>query len=111
MTRPRIFIGSATEGKDVADNLQVLLQRDYDVQIWDQGSIRPGQSVLESLVQEVTQYDFGIFVFTADDSVTSRNETAKAPRDNVVFELGLFTGGLGRDRTFVVVDADVRTRI
>jgi hypothetical protein len=111
MPKPTIFIGSATEGREVADNLQVLLRTDYDVQVWYQGSIRPGQSVLESLVKEVSQYDFGIFVFTADDSVTSRGETSGAPRDNVVFELGLFTGCLGRDRTFVVVDADTRTRI
>jgi Predicted nucleotide-binding protein containing TIR-like domain len=111
MPKPTIFIGSATEGKEVADNLQVLLRTDHDVQVWYQGSIKPGQSILESLVKEVSQYDFGIFVFTADDSVTSRGETSGAPRDNVVFELGLFTGSLGRDRTFVVVDADTRTRI
>jgi len=36
---------------------------------------------------------------TADDIVISREIEASAPRDNVIFELGLFMGHLGKERT------------
>jgi predicted nucleotide-binding protein len=39
---------------------------------------------------------------TADDMTVSRGLRKKTPRDNVVFELGLFMGAIGRDRTFIV---------
>ncbi len=31
-----------------------------------------------------------------------RNKAGQQPRDNVLFELGLYMGKLGRDRTFIV---------
>lgn len=46
--------------------------------------------------------DFAILLLTADDTTASRGRRKASPRDNVVFELGLFMGSLGRDRTFVV---------
>lgn len=59
---------------------------------------------MESLVHALDQFDFAVLVLTADDLVTSREASAAAPRDNVLFELGLFMGGLGRGRTFIVYD-------
>jgi hypothetical protein len=43
-----------------------------------------------------------VLVLTPDDWTTSRGERALSPRDNVIFELGLFMGRLGRTRTFIV---------
>lgn len=43
-------------------------------------------------------------MLTADDLLLSRGVEVPAVRDNVLFELGLFVGGLGRDRTFMVYD-------
>lgn len=50
------------------------------------------------------KFDFAILFLTPDDMVTSRDETKQSPRDNVLFELGLFVGGLGRNRTYMVYD-------
>lgn len=102
--RPSVFIGSSTEGLKIAKALQVLLDHACEVVIWSQGVFGLGQGTLESLVHALDQFDFAILVLTADDLVTSRDMSMSAPRDNVLFELGLFMGGLGRDRTFIVYD-------
>ena len=102
--RPSIFIGSSTEGLPIAKALQVLLDHACEVTIWSQGVFGLSQGTLESLVHALDQYDFAILALTADDLVTSRTISTAAPRDNVLFELGLFMGGLGRDRTFILYD-------
>lgn len=97
-----MFIGSSTEGKDIAETIQVLLEREVASTVWDQGVFALSTSTLETLVESLPEYDFATLVLTADDLVEKRDHAAKAPRDNVIFELGLFMGALGRRRTFVV---------
>ena len=103
-TRPSLFVGSSTEGLKIAKALQVLLDHACEVTIWSQGVFGLSQGTLESLVHALDEYDFAVLVLTADDLVTSREASSAAPRDNVLFELGLFMGGLGRNRTFIVYD-------
>jgi hypothetical protein len=62
------------------------------------------QGTLESLVGALDDFDFAVLVLTPDDLLTSRDQTTPAPRDNVLFELGLFMGALGRQRTYVLYD-------
>ena len=61
---------------------------------------------LENLLDRLNLYEYGVMVATGDDATKSRGETKMAPRDNVVFERGLFMGRLGRDRTFLVFEKD-----
>jgi Predicted nucleotide-binding protein containing TIR-like domain len=105
--RPAVFIGSSTEGLEAARAIQVLLDRTCEAEIWSQGTFGPGSGTLESLVTAVDRFDFAILVVNPDDTTISRGEQKSVPRDNAIFELGLFMGALGRERTFMVFD---RTR-
>lgn len=101
--RSRVFIGSSSEGLPVARKLQSSLSEDFFIEIWNQGTVFGlGSHTLEALEDAVGIYDFGVFVFTPDDKLYTRGETKPVARDNVIFELGLFTGKLGRTRAFIV---------
>jgi hypothetical protein len=111
MTRPTIFIGSSTEGRPVAHALRANLRDDGEVTVWDQGVFGPGATALESLAAELDKTDFAVLVFTADDFVTSRAISTATARDNVLFELGLFMGRLGRSSVFTVMSNEDKLKI
>ena len=48
------------------------------------------------------RFEFAIFVLTPDDKTEQRDQFGLTPRDNVIFELGLFIGRLGPKKTFMV---------
>jgi hypothetical protein len=102
--RPVVFVGSSSEGLELAKNVQVLLDPNNDVELWDQDIFRLSRGTLESLVDAIPRFDFAVLVLTADDLLVSRGTEQQAARDNVIFELGLFMGGLGRDRTLILYD-------
>ncbi len=103
-SRPSLFVGSSTEGTRVAEALQVLLDRDCQVELWSQGVFELTRGNLESLVLALDRFDFAILVLSADDLVVRRGAEKLVARDNAIFELGLFIGRLGRERTFIVYD-------
>jgi len=102
--KPSVFIGSSTEGLETARAVQLELDRDAEVEIWSQGVFGLSEGTLASLVAALDRFDFAILVLSADDMVVKRGEEAAAPRDNVLFELGLFMGGLGVNRVFLLYD-------
>lgn len=101
--RARIFIGSSSEGLAIARKLQELLSDEFSVVVWDQGTVFGlGESTLEALEAAVLEYHYGIFVFTPDDQLSTRGQIKPVARDNVLFELGIFVGKLGRRKSFVL---------
>lgn len=102
--KPQVFIGSSTEGLRIADNLQVLLDYECEVVLWNQGTFEPGGTSLSSLVREARKIDFAVLVVTPDDTIETRGEKRNATRDNVLFELGLFMGALGNERVYMLYD-------
>jgi hypothetical protein len=108
---PALFVGSSSEGLEVARAIQSQLHRDCEVTIWNEGAFPLGQTTLESLVNALDRFDFAILVLTPDDTILSREIERLAPRDNLLFELGLFMGRLGRSRTFVVAEDSPRMKL
>ncbi len=102
--KPRVFIGSsASKGLDIARAIQSELQHDYFVDVWNQNTVFGlGTATIEALEEAVVTYDYGIFVFTPDDEIIHQDKETHVPRDNVIFELGLFIGKLSRFRAFAI---------
>src|SRR3712207_8184060 len=100
---PRVFIGSSSEGLEVAEAIQKSLSQHADAIPWNQGVFRLTGGTLDTLIKATDEFDFGVFIFTPDDLVEMRGVKYLVARDNVVFELGLFVGRLGRERNFIVV--------
>jgi hypothetical protein len=103
---PTVFVGSSSEGLEVAEALQALMDRRAEVTIWNQGVFLPGKSFLEALVDAAARFDFAVMIADGVDVVERRGERVSAPRDNVMFELGLFMGALGRERTAILFNRD-----
>jgi hypothetical protein len=101
----------SSEGLDVARAVEDNLRRpDLKIDVWDEAEKSQNQWLLASLLNSASFYDFGIAILTPDDVRLARQSSRlglhkreKAPRDNVVFEAGLFLGRLGVGRSFVLV--------
>lgn len=100
--KPRIFVGSSSEGLVVAEAVQVTLDHDAEITLWSQGVFGLSKGSLQALVEQVLKFDFAVLIMTPDDLTERRGVSGMSPRDNVIFELGLFMGALGPARTFIV---------
>lgn len=105
---PSLFLGSSSEGLEIASALQDEISRFCDVDRWDQGAIAPSGSALLSLIENADSYDFAVLVATPDDSTISRGEKVESVRDNIVFEFGLFAGLLGLKRTYLLATSSAK---
>lgn len=105
--RPRIFIGSSVESLPVAYAVQESLEHEADVTVWSQDVFRPSSTSLHSILRAIESSDFGIFVLAADDISSIRGADVWTARDNVIFELGIFTGRLGSAKSFFLIPDDV----
>ena len=103
MRKPRIFLGSSGKQAKLLKALTRGLADVADVEPWTT-TFNPGVSTLERLVELTNEVDFAAFVFAEDDwtNVGAEGAGQASPRDNVVFEAGLFGGVLGMRRTFIL---------
>ena len=107
---PSVFIGSSSEGLPIANALANALRTHAQIHVW-RDVFRIGDTFIESLVRELKRCDFAILVATADDVVESRGTSGVAPRDNVVFEAGLFIGAIGHHNAFLLCDSRARLKL
>jgi hypothetical protein len=103
MMKPRIFLGSSGKQATLVEAITNGLEDVADVEPWTT-TFNPGRSTLDRLVELSQEVDFAAFVFAQDDwTASDAAESGQAsPRDNVVFEAGLFGGALGIRRTFIL---------
>lgn len=108
MDKPRIFLGSSGKQEKLLHSITRGLEGVAVVAPWTT-SFTPGTTTLDRLVELAHEVDFAAFVFAQDDWTaveapvgTSSTPGQASPRDNVVFEAGLFGGVLGMPRTFIL---------
>lgn len=104
---PNIFVGSSSEGKNIAEEIVKQLEGFADCMLWTR-AFEIGKSNFENLTGQIAFYDYAILIATADDVTVSRSKKQKTGRDNVLFEFGLFTGGLGHTRVFYILEENIK---
>jgi predicted nucleotide-binding protein/O-acetyl-ADP-ribose deacetylase (regulator of RNase III) len=103
-TRPVVFLASSTSANTLMANVAQLL-REFGLKPlpWNTvGLFRPGDFILERLLDIASRVDASIILFTPDDRDWHYKHAENIPpRDNVLIEYGIFASRLGRDRTIV----------
>jgi hypothetical protein len=102
----RVFIGSSTESRRLVEWLTAFIRKEFP------GKIEPvpwtvywqgGFSTLEHVERIADETDAAILFFTADDKTWYRDTARHEPRDNLIFEAGLFFAAHDRFRTQILV--------
>ncbi|MFL0125826.1 nucleotide-binding protein, partial [Tenacibaculum maritimum] len=111
--RKRVFIGSSSEELGTAKIVKEILDKDFDVviwneSVWDKSVFKLNQNFLTDLLSATLKFDYGILIGSPDDKVEVRGKEYLQARDNVLFELGLFIGRLGIDKCAFLVSDDVK---
>jgi CRP/FNR family cyclic AMP-dependent transcriptional regulator len=108
----RVFIISSVEGLPIARLIQNAFEHDpFTTIVWTDGVFRVASYTLQSLEDQIDDSDFAIAIAHADDVTQSREETWPSARDNVIFELGLFMGRLGRSRAILMEPRDEKIKL
>ena len=107
---PQVFLGSSSEGLDVARHFQVAIGTDLcEVTPWNDINVfKPSGYTLESLIEVASRVDFAVLVAAPDDTTVSRGVEMASARDNIVLEFGLFAGALDRSRTLLLATGDLK---
>jgi hypothetical protein len=111
LRKPRVFIGSAREAIPYVNAIHSLLNFHAEVTPWSAGAFQTNNYPMEDLERQVDSNDFAVFVFSPDDIVNMRGKTYLQPRDNTIFEMGLFWGKLRRQRVFYIIPDRVASEV
>lgn len=110
--RIRVFIVSSAEAMPIAREIQEAFAHDAFLPIlWTDGVFRATHYTLQDLEAQVDSCDFAIAVAHADDLTESRGKEWPSARDNVIFELGLFMGRLGRHRAILMEPREEKVKL
>ena len=110
--RPVLFVGSSSEAlPEIAAVRGTLHGAPIDIKVWTDGVFRPSHGTMESLEVAVSNADFSALLLVPNDLVDIRGKKIFQPRDNVIFELGLSMGALGRKRSLMLVPSGIDIRL
>jgi predicted nucleotide-binding protein len=103
-----VFLGSSKEKSSLMTEIAVWVGRYGHTPIrWSDPEAFPAGTVTLSRLLELTSMvDAAVFVFSDDDKTWYRGRKISSPRDNVIFEYGLFLGKLGFGRATIVREGD-----
>jgi len=108
----RVFIMSSVEALSIARAIQNAFKHDQiNAVVWTDGVFKVAQYPLESLEVELVKADFAVAIAHDDDITKFRGDFWPSPRDNVVFELGLFMGYIGRHRAILMEPTDEQVKL
>jgi CRP/FNR family cyclic AMP-dependent transcriptional regulator len=108
----RIFIISSAEALPIARAVQNAFAHDpFVTVIWTDGVFRVTNYTLQDLEAQIDDSDFAVAIAHADDLTDSRGKDWPSPRDNVIFELGLFMGRLGRARAILMEPREEKVKL
>lgn len=113
-TRPKVFIASASsaEGLEVARLVQERLRAWADCSLWkDEDVFRASTLIMENLERALDLFPYAVFVMSPEDSTIIRDQQHLTPRDNVIFELGLFAGRHGLRSVFLLIPRDFKLHL
>lgn len=109
--KPAVFVAGSSRDAMVLDALEDQLKDRVAVRKWEKGKDELGREILEWVISEARQHDFGLFVLAPD------NRWGRRPNGNVLLEYGLFAAALGPERCFILkardteVPSDLKGRI
>ncbi len=104
-----IFIGSSNEAHEKGLLLKIAkIVEDCKMNPirWNQSPsiFKVGKFTLENLEDMIEKQNIeaSIFIYSSDDKTWYRGREVGKPRDNVIFEHGLFSGKLGRTKSIII---------
>lgn len=101
--RPRIFMIATEKRIEIAEELELALSKDFDVDLWcDEDLVPPGGYQLDALHKTAKMADFGIVLAHPRD-LAGRGRASEEEWETVLFELGYLMSELSRHRTLVMV--------
>jgi hypothetical protein len=103
--KKRLFIGSSAEQLTTLNEIIDLIGDAADCTPWT-NAFGHNESTLGALIKQTRLSDFAILLATKDDVTRQRGETLTTPRDNVIFEFGLFLGAAGPERCYLIAEED-----
>ena len=108
--RPRIFIGSSSESKHLAELASSFFKDQYECTVWADSFFELNHFIYETLVQNAIAFDFAIYIGGKDDLVVRTQDGSEkfAPRDNIYLEFGLYAGILSPARSFFLLYKDCK---
>lgn len=108
-TKPVVFVGSTKEKLPITKAVVVLLDEVARVVSWT-GISEPSNFFISDLLKTAKEVDYAVFILSPDDITESRNIIEASPRDNIIFEAGLFMGAIGREKVFLLRPKDIEVK-
>ena len=94
----------------IAEAIEVNLSSVAEVTSWKH-AFKAGRPFIDDLSDLKDKFDFAVLVITPDDILMSRQQNFLAPRDNIIFEFGLFIGSIGKERVYAISDENLNPKI